>query len=57
MKKEKKQVEQIPKIKKVTTNGVPSFDAYTNSEQKTLFSTLLVFITEYYKDKGNILNE
>ena len=54
VKKEKKQVEQIPKIKKVTTNGVPSFDAYTNSEQKTLFSTLLVFITEYYKDKGSI---
>lgn len=52
MKKEKKQVEQTPKIIKVTPIGVPSFDAYSNSEQKTLFSTLLVFITEYYKDKA-----
>lgn len=50
LKKTVKKVESSQKIKKITTNGVPSFNAYPASEQKALYSTLLIFIVEYYKD-------
>ncbi|MCI7095459.1 MAG: hypothetical protein MR909_05720 [Clostridiales bacterium] len=50
MKKTVKKEESSQKIKKITTNGVPSFNAYPASEQKALYSTLLIFIVEYYKD-------
>ncbi|MBR4770680.1 MAG: hypothetical protein IK090_07120 [Clostridia bacterium] len=50
VKKTVKKDESSQKIKKITTKGIPSFDAYSASEQKALFSTLLLSIVEYYKD-------
>jgi hypothetical protein len=49
MKKNKEKEERTEKIKKITTVGCPSFDKFSANEQKAAFSTLLVFITEYYK--------
>ena len=51
MKKTVKKEESSQKIKIITTKGIPSFDAYSASEQKALFSTLLLSIVAYYKDK------
>ncbi|GEM_PF-4517015 len=57
MKKTVKKEESSQPIKKITTKGIPSFDAYSASEQKALFSTLLLSIVEYYKDKGGIVKK
>lgn len=57
MKKTVKKEESSQKIKKITTKGIPSFDAYTASEQKALFSTLLLSIVAYYKDKGGFVKK
>ena len=51
MKKNKEKEERTEKIKKITTIGCPSFDKFSASEQKAAFSTLLLFITEYYKNR------
>ena len=45
----KTKVESTDKVKKITTVGCPSFDKFSANEQKAAFSTLLLFITEYYK--------
>ena len=55
VKKTVKKEESSQKIKKITTNGVPSFNAYPASEQKALYSTLLLSIVEYYQDKEHKL--
>lgn len=52
MKKNKEKEERTEKIKKITNVGCPSFDNMTKQEQQSSFSTLLVFITEYYKGNG-----
>lgn len=49
MKKNKEKEECTDKIKKITNVGCPSFDNMPQQEQRSSFSTLLVFITEYYK--------
>ena len=48
----KTKVESTDKIKKITTVGCPSFDNMPKDEQRSAFSTLLLFITEFYKENA-----
>ena len=48
MKKNNMEQKQIEPKRKVTTVGCPNFDNFSQSEQKTMLSTLLLFIVDYY---------